>query len=491
MSMMKQAIKISLSILAAFCVFASAEGSAESYFDCWMENVGRVSASEIERLGIKTYGEAWICGCFNITENEGDEWGEGATKITKVWDLPAVEILKCHSKSCLENSEQYNKNLDLCVEHLNSTGFTLADFGEGKKVHDAIAQKFSDDGKLTPFGKYVEERKDRLESIPCFFQYHERPDAPRLLDWTRKGVFSISGLPEKLIPDAVGRFTDYSDVRCKDGNLWSGFLVNGYLENEMSVDTEGKFHGRETAYGNDMRLPVHQSKEFGKVLFTVDYIHGVKNGVAKFYRYSAIDNMRLENPNSKKYKSYHFLHLEVPYKKGAVHGMVNMFSQKGFLMAEIPFWDNTLHGRMTIHYPFVDDEKAKKKAKKPAKKKGKKDVEEEVEEEQPSKLKDKITVDFKKGLLNGPNDLGYSFGNYRDGKLEGKFMTFEVKERCYEWIPLNGIEGTDPEKSNMVCMTEKGEKKSWGTFRNGELQGLMECANGIKGKENVDCDHAY
>ena len=43
----------------------------------------------------------------------------------------------------------------------------------------------------------------------------------------------------------------------------------------------------------------------------------------------------------------------------------------------------------------------------------------------------------------------------------------------------------------MACLIEKGEKKSWGTFRNGELQGLMECANGIKGKENVDCDHAY
>ena len=94
--------------------------------------------------------------------------------------------------------------------------------------------------------------------------------------------------------------------------------------------------------------------------------------------------------------------------------------------------------------------------------------------------------------MNGPVDLGYSFGNYRDGKLEGKFMTFDVTERCYEWIPENGIEGGEgEEKSNKTCLIVKGEKKSWGTFRNGELQGLMECANGIKGKENVDCDHAY
>jgi hypothetical protein len=70
-------------------------------------------------------------------------------------------------------------------------------------------------------------------------------------------------------------------------------------------------------------------------------------------------------------------------------------------------------------------------------------------------------------------------------------MTFTVKETCYDWIPVNGQEGIDSTTTNKVCLTEKQDKKSWGTFRNGELQGLIECANGIKGKENVDCDHAY
>lgn len=500
MSNMKNFFKVSLTLLAGLSTLAMAEGKITKYFDCWMENVGRVDPSELERLSIKTYGEAWICGCFNIQENEADEWGEGATQVTKVWDLPHFEILKCKGKKCAEDSDEYNKNLDLCVDHLNSTGFSLADFADSGKVHDAIAQKFADNKKPTPFGTYFAERKARLDSIPCFFQYHERPDAPRLLDWNRKGVFAISGLPEKLLPDAVGRFTDYSDVRCKDGNVWSGFLLNGYLENEMNVDANGKFHGRETGYGNDPNLPVRQGKEFGKVLFTTEYVHGNKTGVSRFYRYSAVDNLNADPKKRKKYKPYYFLHLEVPYKMGAVHGMVNMFSQKGFLMAEIPYWDDEIHGRATIHYPFVNDPKAiekedRKELKRIGKLKGKqrKAAEEAFEKAKAERanMKDKITIDFKKGLLNGQNDLGYSFGNYRDGKIEGKFYTYDVEEKCYEWIPENGIENAESEKSNMACYIMKKDKKSWGTFRNGELQGLIECANGIKGKENVDCDHAY
>ncbi len=501
MKIMNHAIKVGLCLLAAASVFASAEDKVTRYFDCWMENVGRVDAAELERLGVKTFGEAWLCGCFNIEEKEADEWGEGGVKVTKVWDLPQFEVMKCKGKKCGEDSEEFNRNLDLCVDHLNSSGFTLADFGEGKKVHDAVAQKFKDNKKPTAFGTYFEERKNRLDSISCFFQYHERPDAPRMLDWNRPGVFSISGLPEKLLPDAIGRFYDYSDVRCKDGNKWSGFLVNGYLENEMGVDSEGKFHGREVGYGNDPNLPMRQGKEFGKVLFTTEYVHGNKTGVSRFYRYSAIDNLSVKDPKAlKKMQPYYFLHLEVPYKMGAIHGMVNMFSQKGFLMAEIPYWDNEIHGRVTVHYPFVQDKKAieksdKRELKRISKLPGKKRQQamenfEKMKAER-DKIKEKLNIDFKKGQLNGPVDLGYSFGNYREGKLEGKYMTFDVTERCYEWIPVNGIEGTDPSRSNMACLIEKGEKKSWGTFHNGELQGLMECANGIKGKENVDCDHAY
>ena len=500
---------------ATFAAAAQAQQFSSKYFDCWMENVAHVDASEIQRLGIKTYGDSWICGCFNVEDTDGEDWQEGEvlTKVNKVWDLPPYEIYPCRAKDCSDTSETYNKSLDLCVDHLNNSSFSLSDFKEGGKVHEAIAQKFpeskkkakkDDDSNLTDFGKYLEERKDRSDSVLCFFQYHERPGTERFLDWDKKGVFSISGLPEKLLPESIGSFPDYSDVRCKDGNEWSGFLVNGYIENVMHVDAEGKFHGRETGYGNDLTLPARQGKDFGKVLYTVDYVHGVKNGTAKFYRYSAMDNIGVTDKKLlKKLEKYYFLHLEVPYRKGAVHGVVNMFSHKGFLMAEVPYWDNTIHGRVVVHYPFVEDVKAieaadKKELKRISKIKKKKEKEEAMEafqkmkeEREKNKPKDKVTIDYKKGKLNGPNDLGYSFGNYRDGKLDGKYMTFTVKETCYDWIPVNGLEGLDSTTTNKVCLTEKQDKKSWGTFRNGELQGLIECANGIKGKENVDCDHAY
>lgn len=502
--------------VSVLSVLASAQELSPKYFDCWMENVAHVDASEISRLGIKTYGDGWICGCFNVEETEGVDWQEGEilTKVNKVWDLPQYEILPCRAKDCSDTSETYQKSLDLCVDHLNNSGFTLSAFADSGKVHDAIAQTFpdskkkpskkDDDSNLTDFGKYFQDHKAKADSVLCFFQYHERPGTERFLDWDKKGVFSISGLPEKLLPESIGSFPDYSDVRCKDGNTWTGFLVNGYVENIMNVDGEGKFHGRETGFGNDLTLPVRQGKDFGKVLYTVDYVHGVKNGTAKFYRYSAMDNIAVTDKKlKKKLEKYYFLHLEVPYRKGAVHGMVNMFSHKGFLMAEIPYWNNEIHGRVVVHYPFVEDVKAieaadKKEMKRISKIKKKKDKEEALEafqkmkeEREKNKPKDKVTIDYKKGKLNGPNDLGYSFGNYRDGKLDGKYMTFTVKETCYDWIPVNGQEGIDSTTTNKVCLTEKQDKKSWGMFRNGELQGLIECANGIKGKENVDCDHAY
>ena len=308
---MKNTFKLGLSLFACAAALANAQGEGEiaRYFDCWMENVGRVDQAELDRLGVKTFGEAWLCGCFNIEEKEADEWGEGGTKVTKVWDLPPVELLKCKGKKCAEDSEEFNRNLDLCVDHLNSSGFTLKEFTEGGKVKDAIAQKFADNKKPTPFGTYVEERKDRLDSIQCFFQYHERPDAPRLLDWNRKGVFSISRLPERLLPDAVGRFVDFSDVRCKDKDKWSGFLLNGYLENEMGVDANGKFHGREVGYGNDPNLPMRQGKEFGKILYTTEYVHGNKTGISRFYRYSAVDNLFVDPKAAKKMN-----HLDFTYR---------------------------------------------------------------------------------------------------------------------------------------------------------------------------------
>ena len=160
MRSMKNTFKLGLSLFACAAALANAQGEGEiaRYFDCWMENVGRVDQAELDRLGVKTFGEAWLCGCFNIEEKEADEWGEGGTKVTKVWDLPPVELLKCKGKKCAEDSEEFNRNLDLCVDHLNSSGFTLKEFTEGGKVKDAIAQKFADNKKPTPFGTYVEER---------------------------------------------------------------------------------------------------------------------------------------------------------------------------------------------------------------------------------------------------------------------------------------------------------------------------------------------
>ena len=249
--------------VSVLSVLASAQELSPKYFDCWMENVAHLDASEISRLGIKTYGDGWICGCFNVEETEGVDWQEGEilTKVNKVWDLPQYEILPCRAKDCSDTSETYQKSLDLCVDHLNNSGFTLSAFADSGKVHDAIAQTFpdskkkpskkDDDSNLTDFGKYFQDHKAKADSVLCFFQYHERPGTERFLDWDKKGVFSISGLPEKLLPESIGSFPDYSDVRCKDGNTWTGFLVNGYVENIMNVDGEGKFHGRETGFGND------------------------------------------------------------------------------------------------------------------------------------------------------------------------------------------------------------------------------------------------
>ena len=39
---------------ATFAAAAQAQQFSSKYFDCWMENVAHVDASEIQRLGIKT-----------------------------------------------------------------------------------------------------------------------------------------------------------------------------------------------------------------------------------------------------------------------------------------------------------------------------------------------------------------------------------------------------------------------------------------------------
>ena len=177
-----------------------------------------------------------------MEETEGVDWQEGEilTKVNKVWDLPQYEILPCRAKDCSDTSETYQKSLDLCVDHLNNSGFTLSAFADSGKVHDAIAQTFpdskkkpskkEDDSNLTDFGKYFQDHKAKADSVLCFFQYHERPGTERFLDWDKKGVFSISGLPEKLLPESIGSFPDYSDEAFNAWPLTKVTFMPEYLE---------------------------------------------------------------------------------------------------------------------------------------------------------------------------------------------------------------------------------------------------------------------
>lgn len=461
--MNKKNLKYTFAVLFAASSFALADDAKIQYFDCWMENIDKIDSSELKRLNIQPKqfsNSTWLCGCYSVEERGGYGWryGDGSPKITKIWDLPKFDLYSCRTRSCTEGNGEFNDNLDQCVSYLNSTGFNLSNFDEGKSLNKAIAQKFADDGSLTDFGHYFKNRMDRLDKIPCFFQYHGRPDAAKFADWDRKGVFSISGLPPKFLPAAIGRFTDYSDVRCKDGLEWTGFASNGYIENIMHVDSTGKFHGTETGFGNDPRFPVRQSSEFGRVLWTAEYRHGKKNGSAKFFRYSAVENVECADSNSANSKnSYYFMHLDVPYRNGVIYGTVNMFSNKGALLAEIPYKNNVLEGRVTVHNPF--DKKV-------------------------------ATAVFRNGQLYGPNDFGYFFANYKDGLLNGKKIEFNYKEKCYEWIPANCLDA-DSTRSNIMCRIEKAGKKKWGTYKDGELQGMIECANGIKGTGNIDCENAF
>lgn len=252
--MNKKNLKYTFAVLFAASSFALADDAKIQYFDCWMENIDKIDSSELKRLNIQPKqfsNSTWLCGCYSVEERGGYGWryGDGSPKITKIWDLPKFDLYSCRTRSCTEGNGEFNDNLDQCVSYLNSTGFNLSNFDEGKSLNKAIAQKFADDGSLTDFGHYFKNRMDRLDKIPCFFQYHGRPDAAKFADWDRKGVFSISGLPPKFLPAAIGRFTDYSDVRCKDGLEWTGFASNGYIENIMHVDSTGKFHGTETGFG--------------------------------------------------------------------------------------------------------------------------------------------------------------------------------------------------------------------------------------------------
>ena len=80
---------------ATFAAAAQAQQFSSKYFDCWMENVAHVDASEIQRLGIKTYGDSWICGCFNVEDTDGEDWQEGEVlrNATRILRIGSLEIL--------------------------------------------------------------------------------------------------------------------------------------------------------------------------------------------------------------------------------------------------------------------------------------------------------------------------------------------------------------------------------------------------------------
>jgi hypothetical protein len=314
----------------------------------------------------------------------------------------------------------------------------LADYAKGGAMEGAIALTF-EDGAKTPFGEYLDAHKDKADSINCFINVHNRPDASFESDNRNPFLFHLSGMPRKLIPSAVGRFTDYSDVRCLAKGLLTGFANNGYVENERHVDANGLIYGEEIGYMNDPTYPKKQGPEWGGILWKSHYKMGMREGISTFYRSSVMDQKIHGTVDS----SYYFKFLEVPYTQGYVNGTAKMYSYKGFLMAEIPYKRNALHGRMTVFNPFK---------KKP------------------------VALTFNANSLEGFVDFGEFGGVFHKGLPNGMVTFWTVKDTCYRWMP-------DEE----VCYSERITKKQWGAYKMGQFQGTMECADGTKGGKDLIC----
>jgi hypothetical protein len=120
-----------------------------------------------------------------------------------------------------------------------------------------------------------------------------------------------------------------------------------------------------------------------------------------------------------------------------------MFSDKGFVMAEIPYKRNAMHGRMTVYNPFK---------KKP------------------------VALTFNANSLEGFVDFGEFGGVFHKGLPNGVITFWTVKDTCYQWMP-----------GETVCYSERITKKQWGTYKMGEFQGVMECADGTKGGKDLIC----
>lgn len=405
------------------------------YMDCWIEPATNIVPRERNRIGA-IRDEAKVCGCYTVREKGGFGWraNDEGKKIVQVWDLPKPRLLTCpKGMTC---SEEFF--IEQCVDHIKQSVPMLSDYAKGGVLEGAVALNF-EDGEKTPFGEYVEANKATADSINCFINVHNRPDATLESDMRNPYLFHLSGMPRKLIPSAAGRFTDYSDVRCLNKGLLTGFATNGYVENVRHVDANGLLYGEEIGYMNDPTYPKKQGPEWGGILWKSNYRMGMREGISTFYRSSVLDQKVYGRGDS----SYYFKFLEVPYTQGYVNGTVRMFSDKGFVMADIPYKRNALHGRMTVYNPFK---------KKP------------------------VTLTFNANSLEGFVDFGEFGGVFHKGLPNGLVTFWTVKDTCYQWMP-----------GESVCYSERITKKQWGTYQMGKFQGQMECADGQKGGKDLIC----
>ena len=405
------------------------------YLDCWLEEATVIVPKERSRIGA-IRDEAKVCGCYTVREKGGFGWraNDEGKKIVKVWDVPKPRLLSCpQGQTCSQDFF-----VAQCVDHIKQSVPMLSDFAKGGVNEGAVALVFEDGGK-TPFGEYAEKNKARADSINCFVNVHNRPDASAENDWRNPALFHLSGMPKKLVPSGTGRFTDYSDIRCLEKGELSGFANNGYLENLRHVDANGLVYGEEIGYMNDPTYPKKQGPEWGGILWKSNHKMGMREGVSTFYRSSVLDQRIYGRGDS----TYYFKFLEVPYTQGYVNGTVRMYSDKNFLMAEIPYKRNALHGRMMVYNPFK---------KKP------------------------VALTFNANSLEGFVDFGDFGGVFHKGLPNGLITFWTTRDTCYQWMP-----------GESVCYTERLTKKQWGTYKMGKFVGQMECANGQKGDVNLAC----
>ena len=407
------------------------------YLDCWVESAANIVPRERNRISA-IRDEAKVCGCYTVREKGGFGWraNDEGKKIVKIWDIPKPRILTCpRGMTCTDEFF-----IEQCVDHIKQSVPMLSDYAKGAPLEGAIALTFEDSANTkTPFGQYLDAHKASADSINCFINVHNRPDASFDTDNRNPFLFHLSGLPRKLIPSAAGRFTDYSDVRCLDKGVLTGFANNGYVENVRHVDANGLLYGEEIGYMNDPTFPKQQGPEWGGILWKSNYKMGMREGISTFYRSSVLDQKVHGGVDS----AYYFKFLEVPYTQGYVNGMARMYSDKGFLMADIPYKRNALHGRMTVYNPFK---------KKP------------------------VTLTFNANSLEGFVDFGEFGGVFHKGLPNGVVTFWTVKDTCFQWMP-----------GESVCYSERVTKKQWGTYKMGMFQGSMECADGTKGNKDLIC----